>query len=328
MRGQGSVGRMLGIRHTTLFAKNSSAVVDFLYGGTRLPTSIWARRPSTHETHRTKPHTMPTQRRYFTSTGPQQKPSGGKKGRRSAVPASGTPAGNDSAAAADVTAEVAIVDDDVEQINRLCGEIVDHGKSALMKALEAGERLCRVKKQVGHGNWGQWCKENLSADERTAQRYMEIYRHQALFKSDTVSDLAGALRVSRQARRAERIQKATHQGPLADREADAERIEQDAADSALELPWRTVVGRGYVQMALLGGLLEALNGEDADWCATQMDRIQKRVDDALGALGWSEVLANKFGAACIADVLNNDSLRDSAMSKFLDAVVSVVRGVQ
>jgi hypothetical protein len=58
------------------------------------------------------------------------------------------------------------------------------GRDAIAAAIKAGKYLNAAKALLGHGNWGNWLKENCKFSERTAERYMTIA------KSDTVSVLA------------------------------------------------------------------------------------------------------------------------------------------
>lgn len=40
-----------------------------------------------------------------------------------------------------------------------------------------GEKLLLAKGAVGHGNWGQWLKDNVDYSERTAQNIITIYKN-------------------------------------------------------------------------------------------------------------------------------------------------------
>ena len=44
----------------------------------------------------------------------------------------------------------------------------------LENGIQIGQRLQEAKEQVGHGNFGQWCEENLNYDQRTANRFMKL----------------------------------------------------------------------------------------------------------------------------------------------------------
>lgn len=71
----------------------------------------------------------------------------------------------------------------VEQINRLHAVAVRMAvdsrnslRMALSAAWQAGRLLTaekkRVRKQMGHGAWGDWLEANFDGSVRTAQRYM------------------------------------------------------------------------------------------------------------------------------------------------------------
>lgn len=47
-------------------------------------------------------------------------------------------------------------------------------KTALEGAVQIGIRLQEAKQQVGHGNFGQWCQENLNYSQKTADRFMKL----------------------------------------------------------------------------------------------------------------------------------------------------------
>lgn len=47
-------------------------------------------------------------------------------------------------------------------------------RAALSGAIEIGARLHEAKERVGHGNWEDWCKENLNYSKSQAERFMKI----------------------------------------------------------------------------------------------------------------------------------------------------------
>ncbi|MCB6992918.1 DUF3102 domain-containing protein [bacterium 210820-DFI.6.37] len=47
-------------------------------------------------------------------------------------------------------------------------------KTTLDGVIQIGARLQELKEMIGHGNWLDWCKENLGYTDRQARRYMEI----------------------------------------------------------------------------------------------------------------------------------------------------------
>ena len=47
-------------------------------------------------------------------------------------------------------------------------------KTALEGAVQIGARLQEAKEQIGHGNFEDWCQENLNYSKRTAERFMKL----------------------------------------------------------------------------------------------------------------------------------------------------------
>jgi hypothetical protein len=78
------------------------------------------------------------------------------------------------------------VDDKKEEILKLHYEILDSVKMNVEKAIHIGELLISIKRELGHGKWGDWVEENLPFTPRTAERYMSLTR----IKNDNVSDLS------------------------------------------------------------------------------------------------------------------------------------------
>jgi hypothetical protein len=63
------------------------------------------------------------------------------------------------------------------RIKTLHAQVLDAGKNVVRKAIEAGVALIEAKRQVGHGNWLRWLRENCDLSERTAEVYMECARN-------------------------------------------------------------------------------------------------------------------------------------------------------
>jgi Protein of unknown function (DUF3102) len=63
------------------------------------------------------------------------------------------------------------------RIKSLHAQVVDAGKNVVRKAIDAGLALIEAKRQVGHGQWLKWLKENCELSERTAEVYMECARN-------------------------------------------------------------------------------------------------------------------------------------------------------
>src|SRR5262245_51217023 len=77
-------------------------------------------------------------------------------------------------------------------------QVVETGKNIVRKAIDAGEALIEAKRQVGHGNFLRWVKDNCQLSERTAEDYMACARHrqklEAIIAVTANMTLAGALR--------------------------------------------------------------------------------------------------------------------------------------
>lgn len=72
-------------------------------------------------------------------------------------------------------------------------------KTVLSGAIEIGKKLEEVKGQVGHGNFENWCEENLSYSKSKAERFMKISSEygkegslyfEAISKTSTLTDLS------------------------------------------------------------------------------------------------------------------------------------------
>ena len=81
----------------------------------------------------------------------------------------------------------------INEEHRACEQAVI---SAVEHAIRAGEMLLEAKERAGHGNWGDWLRENFEGSERHAQRYMHIARRKDELNPTRVSGLSlrGALR--------------------------------------------------------------------------------------------------------------------------------------
>lgn len=82
---------------------------------------------------------------------------------------------------------------DLKALAAAINAATEAGDEATSKGLdyyrEAGEKLLKAKQACGHGNWQQWCKQNVHCSIRQARRYM------ALAKCDGSADLADQWRV-------------------------------------------------------------------------------------------------------------------------------------
>jgi hypothetical protein len=89
----------------------------------------------------------------------------------------------------------AIVIARVKEIRRLHEEIISALRLTLPKAIRIGELLAEQKAAMPHGDFFPWVAEHCEFSERTAERYMILYRRRDLLKSDSVTGLAGAYRL-------------------------------------------------------------------------------------------------------------------------------------
>ena len=81
-----------------------------------------------------------------------------------------------------------------EKIRQLHRECILHGQLSVKAAIRIGEVLTQQKNALKHGKWLLFV-EGLPFCDRTARRYMKLYRKQDKLKSDSVSDLAAAYRL-------------------------------------------------------------------------------------------------------------------------------------
>jgi hypothetical protein len=63
------------------------------------------------------------------------------------------------------------------KVKSLHAAVIDAGKNVVRNAISAGVALIEAKKQVGHGQWLKWLKENCELSDRTAEVYMTCARN-------------------------------------------------------------------------------------------------------------------------------------------------------
>ncbi|MGD9609281.1 MAG: DUF3102 domain-containing protein [Desulfovibrionaceae bacterium] len=85
------------------------------------------------------------------------------------------------------------MDTQISEICQLHGEIIEAGKTVLMKAIRVGEILTEAKASLPHGQFTPWLK-NLPFTDRTARNYMRLYQNRDQLKTETVSGLTAAYR--------------------------------------------------------------------------------------------------------------------------------------
>lgn len=90
----------------------------------------------------------------------------------------------------------------IQRIQSLAEELDALGKTALEKALEAGTLLIECKADLAHGEWLPWLEKNFTFTDRTARRWMKLAddMQSGKLKSDTVSNLAEAYRITTETR--------------------------------------------------------------------------------------------------------------------------------
>lgn len=77
-----------------------------------------------------------------------------------------------------------------DSINANIREAEGAARSAMQKALIAGQQLNEAKEQVPHGQWKTWLAENVQAAERTAQAYMKLAREVPLLSDEEAQRVA------------------------------------------------------------------------------------------------------------------------------------------
>ena len=52
-----------------------------------------------------------------------------------------------------------------------------HLRNMAQSAIIIGQELIECKKEVGHGNWANWLKDNFNLTDRTARQFIQIAEH-------------------------------------------------------------------------------------------------------------------------------------------------------
>ncbi|MCI5533877.1 MAG: DUF3102 domain-containing protein, partial [Firmicutes bacterium] len=107
-----------------------------------------------------------------------------------------------------------------EKANTLYQQMQLIGAMGIQVAAQAGQCLTVIKERVGHGNWGDWCKQNLQFSERKAQNMMklsaEMHGKTAFFANpQTFADI-GISKVYELLSAPEEVQKAMIENPEAE----------------------------------------------------------------------------------------------------------------
>ena len=65
-------------------------------------------------------------------------------------------------------------------VNTITAEIIaisnQTRQMVVMSAIEIGKRLCEAKELVGHGEWGNYLKQEVNLSHRSANNCMMIFR--------------------------------------------------------------------------------------------------------------------------------------------------------
>jgi hypothetical protein len=63
-----------------------------------------------------------------------------------------------------------------EQINAEHAAGLASARDAIHRAIKVGELLLKAKARMGHGQFGDWIRQNCSFKTRMAQRYIQTFR--------------------------------------------------------------------------------------------------------------------------------------------------------
>ena len=77
---------------------------------------------------------------------------------------------------------------ELANLNQIVSEIKFFENQAVVSYWEIGKRLTQAKKQVPHGEWGQWIDDNLGYSERTAQQLIQV--SESFSNTKSISDLS------------------------------------------------------------------------------------------------------------------------------------------
>ena len=80
----------------------------------------------------------------------------------------------------------------IEEIIKIHNELQKLYYSGLDRAIRLGELLEEQKKDLKHGKFENWVKNNLPFSARTARNYRMVYRNREFLKRKVVADLNSA----------------------------------------------------------------------------------------------------------------------------------------
>lgn len=81
----------------------------------------------------------------------------------------------------------------IDQVNQLQQSILRDQASMVEKAIQAGHLLIAMKEQVPHGQWMQWCDDNIHIGRSQIGNYMTAARREALLPDYQSSGNTGGL---------------------------------------------------------------------------------------------------------------------------------------
>lgn len=77
----------------------------------------------------------------------------------------------------------------IESHNRLISGLRDATKTALELAIEVGRELNDQRQATRHGDWGEFCRQFLTFNRRTADRYVQVWVHKDEVEAAIANDL-------------------------------------------------------------------------------------------------------------------------------------------
>lgn len=181
-------------------------------------------------------------------------------------------------------------------VNTITAEIIAISNQTkqlvVMSAIEIGRRLCEVKEQIGHGEWGNYLKQEVDISHRTANNCMSIFREfeknpnsQALANL-TYTNAVRLLALPEEER--EEIMQEHDVADMSSRELDKVIKERDAAKAAQEEAQKEAEtaraeNRDLAQQ-LLDAQQRAANAKttEAAW-QEEINKLKKKVENAEAA---------------------------------------------
>ena len=98
------------------------------------------------------------------------------------------------AVAAAEPVKVIDLEETAARIDSWHNQLVELGNSALDLAIRIGKSLAETKRELGHGKWRAWMKQNLVFSSKTAFNYMKLGRSEEFLLQDGIVTLGRAYR--------------------------------------------------------------------------------------------------------------------------------------